>query len=250
MVYYSYTLMIRLREQILCPVPLPHSPLIMTSKVKLSQNTIDVLGNYCSINSSIVFRKGNVIRTISNAENILSKYTCEESFPDDFAIYDLSQFLVGLGLFDSPELDFMGRDFVTIRGGRQSAKYYFSDPEITLKSAPEKNVKFPGGNIEFDVTSQDLSNLGKASRCYDLPDLTFDTTKGNIRLILKDKENDTTNTFEQNVDGTFDQEYSLNIKYENVRLVLGDYHVKVSDQLISEWSHKNLDLTYYIALEP
>ena len=58
--------------------------------VTLSRTTLDVLKNYATINSSIVFRKGNKLRTISNAENILSQFTSEEVFPTDFAIYDLS----------------------------------------------------------------------------------------------------------------------------------------------------------------
>ena len=220
------------------------------SQVTLSTQTLNVLKNYSTINSSIVFRKGNVIRTISNAENILAKYTSEESFPTDFAIYDLGQFLSGLSLFDNPQLDFASGDFVTIRSGGRSAKYYFSDPEITLKSAPEKNVKFPGGDISFDISAEDLFALQKASSVYDLPDLTFDTTDGSIRLILRDKENDTSNTFEQNASGDFQGEFSLDVKIENIRLVPGNYSVKVSSQLISEWTNRDTDLTYYIALEP
>jgi len=220
------------------------------SQVTLSTQTLNVLKNYSTINSSIVFRKGNVIRTISNAENILAKYTSEESFPTDFAIYDLGQFLSGISLFDNPQLDFTSGDFVTIRSGGRSAKYYFSDPEITLKSAPEKNVKFPGGDISFDISAEDLFALQKASSVYDLPDLTFDTTDGSIRLILRDKENDTSNTFEQNASGNFQGEFSLDVKIENIRLVPGNYSVKVSSQLISEWTNRDTDLTYYIALEP
>ena len=47
----------------------------MTSKVKLTKETIGVLTNFVDINQSIVFRKGNTIKTISNAENILAEYT-------------------------------------------------------------------------------------------------------------------------------------------------------------------------------
>ena len=222
----------------------------MTNKVNLTGDTVNILRNYCHINSSIVFRKGNVIRTISNAENILAKYTSDESFPTDFAIYDLPQFLSGLALFDNPELDFSSENYVRINSGRQSVKYYYSDPEITLKSAPEKNVKFPGGDISFDISAEDLFALQKASSVYDLPDLTFDTTDGSIRLILRDKENDTSNTFEQNASGDFQGEFSLDVKIENIRLVPGNYSVKVSSQLISEWTNRDTDLTYYIALEP
>ena len=222
------------------------------SKVTLSKKTLDVLKNFSTINSSIVFRQGSTVRTISNAENILAKFTGEEVFPTDFAIYDLSQFLMGISLFNDPQLEFTSKDFVNIKGGRQCAKYYFSDPEITLKSAPEKNVKFPGSDIQFSLTAEDLGNIQKASAVYSLPDLTFYSEEGSdvIKLILRDKENDTSNTYDITVAGCSTGTYSLDLKIENIRVLPGDYTVKVSQHLISEWTNTNTDLTYYIALEP
>ncbi|AOV61838.1 DNA polymerase processivity factor [Synechococcus phage S-WAM2] len=222
------------------------------SKVILSKKTLDVLKNFSTINSSIVFRKGSTVRTISNAENILAKFTGEEVFPNDFAIYDLSQFLSGISLFSDPQLEFDNESFVNIRGGRQSARYYFSDPEITLKSAPEKNVKFPGADLQFNLTGEDLIALQKASAVYSLPDLTFQSEEGSneIKLILRDKENDTSNTYDLTVAGCSTGTYSLDVKIENIRLLPGDYNVKVSKHLISEWTNQSVDLTYYIALEP
>jgi len=222
------------------------------SKVILSKKTLDVLKNFSTINSSIVFRKGSTVRTISNAENILAKFTGEEVFPTDFAIYDLSQFLSGISLFNDPQLEFTSNDFVSIRGGRTSAKYYFSDPEITLKSAPEKNVNFPGADLQFTLTGDDLIALQKASAVYSLPDLTFQSEEGSneIKLILRDKENDTSNTYDLTVAGCSTGTFSLDVKIENIRVLPGDYSVKVSKHLISEWSNVNVDLTYYVALEP
>ena len=222
------------------------------SKVILSKKTLDVLKNFSTINSSIVFRKGSTVRTISNAENILAKFTGEEVFPSDFAIYDLSQFLSGISLFNDPQLEFTSGDYVSIRGGRQSAKYYFSDPEITLKSAPEKNVNFPGADLQFNLTGEELIQLQKASAVYSLPDLTFQSEEGSdtIKLILRDKENDTSNSYDLTVAGCSTGTYSLDVKIENIRLLPGDYTVKVSKHLISEWTNTNVDLTYYIALEP
>ena len=222
------------------------------SKVTLSKKTIDVLQNFSTINSSIVFRKGSTVRTISNAENILAKFTGEEVFPTDFAIYDLSQFLSGISLFNDPQLEFTSSDFVSIRGGRQSAKYYFSDPEITLKSAPEKNVNFPGADLQFNLTGEDLIALQKASAVYGLPDLTFQSEEGldTIKLILRDKENDTSNTYDLSVAGCCTGTFSLDVKIDNIRVLPGDYSIKVSKALISEWTNQNVDLTYYVALEP
>tara|TARA_B100001939_G_scaffold197789_1_gene170201 strand:- start:532 stop:1203 length:672 start_codon:yes stop_codon:yes gene_type:complete len=222
------------------------------SKVILSEQTLDVLKNFSTINSSIVFREGSTVRTISNAENILAKFTGEEVFPTDFAIYDLSQFLGGISLFNDPQLEFTSNDFVSIRGGRTSAKYYFSDPEITLKSAPERNVNFPGADIQFTLSAEDLLALRKASAVYGLPDLTFQSEEGldTIKIILRDKENDTSNTYDITVAGCTSGTFSLDLKIDNIRVLPGDYTVKVSKSLISEWQHSTIDLTYYVALEP
>ena len=251
MEFSFYTSMTNEQQQTLHPLVPPPSPLTMTNKVNLTGDTVNILRNYCHINSSIVFRKGKVIRTIRNAENILAKYTSDESFPTDFAIYDLPQFLSGLALFDNPELDFSSENYVRINSGRQSVKYYYSDPEITLKSAPEKNVKFPGGDITFELNAEDLKKLYKAAAVYHLPDLNITTTGGKIELVLHDNDNDTSNTFKIGVQGTYtNQDLDLDIKMENVRVMERDYNVKVSSQLISEWTSSDDKLTYYIALEP
>ena len=47
--------------------------------VTLTKTTESILSNFSTINSSIVFKKGNTVRTISNAENILAKFTSEET---------------------------------------------------------------------------------------------------------------------------------------------------------------------------
>ena len=159
---------------------------------------------------------------------------------------------MGISLFNDPQLEFTSKDFVNIKGGRNSAKYYFSDPEITLKSAPERNVNFPGADIQFNLTADDLLSLRKASAVYGLPDLTIYSEEGlgDIKIILRDKENDTSNTYDITVSGDCTGTYSLDLKIDNIRVLPGDYTVKVSKSLISEWKHSTINLTYYVALEP
>ena len=220
-----------------------------TSTVALSQTTLNILKNFATINASIVITKGNVLRTISNAENIVASAVVEETFPQTFAIYDLNQFLSGMSLFDNPVLVFDNSDYVTIQGGRSRTKYYFSDPEITLKTSPNKKVNYPGSDIQFNLTASDISGIQKAKAIYDIPDLNI-TTKEEIVLFVKNNEDTGSNTYELIVPGTFEGEHCLKIKVDNIRLLTGDYSVGVSKQYITEWKNLNLDLTYYIALEP
>ena len=73
--------------------------------MKLSDSTINILKNFSSINQSLLFKSGKKLRTISVMKNILAEVEVTEEFPKDFGIYDLNQFLNGLSLHQSPELD-------------------------------------------------------------------------------------------------------------------------------------------------
>jgi len=224
----------------------------MTTNVPLSAQTLSILKNFCQINPSIVVKKGNTLKTISPAENIISVASINEEFPQDFSIYELNQFMSGLSLFDSPTLIFDNQDYLTIKDSATSrrVKYYFSDPTITLKTAPDKAVKFPGSNVEFTISSKTIESLLRASSVYSLPDLTVITDDGKITLAVGDRENDTSNTFEQIIPGNTTGDYKFYMKIENLRLLPGDYTVKISEFLISEWRNAAHDLVYYIALEP
>ena len=45
-------------------------------------------------------------------------------------------------------------------------------------------------------------------------------------------------------------EFSFNFKVENIKVLPGTYDVVVSQKLLSRFTSKNHDLTYFIALEP
>ena len=231
-----------------------------TKTLTISEETYQILVNFSTINSSIVFKKGNLIRTIANAENILGEYVSEEYIPQDFAIYDLSEFISAIGICardDSlPTLHFDNDDYVTIKGGNLSIRYYFSDPQITLKVAPEKEVKFPGSNISFTINQSDLKNLRDALAKFNLPEVLFRSRDGKVTVHGVDTENATSNTFWMDFpSGQSTGDFDLTLNTENLRVARNyDYHVKVSEHLLSEWAvvgpTKDLQLKYYIALEP
>ena len=74
--------------------------------MKLSSQTINVLKNYASINQGIVFKKGNVVSTMSAQKNILSEATIPDEFPQGFGVYDLNNFLSVISLNKDPEIEF------------------------------------------------------------------------------------------------------------------------------------------------
>ena len=89
----------------------------------------------------------------------------------------------------------------------------------------------------------------KAAAVYQLPDLSAIGKDGSIRLLVRDKKNDTSNEFAVTV-GETDKNFVFNFKVENIRIIPGSYDVIVSSKLLSKFSNSKLNLTYFIALEP
>ena len=216
--------------------------------MKLSDKTISVLKNFSSINQSILFKEGNKLRTISVMKNILAEATVSEDFSRDFGIYDLNQFLNGLSLHQDPELDFAQDGYVVIREGRSRSKYFFADPNVIV-TPPEKAITLPSEDVSFQLSTEQLDKLLKASAVYQLPDLSAIGENGVVKLVVRDKKNDTSNDYAVVV-GETDNEFCFNFKVENIKVLPGTYEVVVSQKLLSRFTSKNHDLTYYIALEP
>ena len=129
--------------------------------MKLSDKTLSLLKNFSSINQSILFKEGNKLRTISVMKNILAEATIPEDIPKDFGIYDLNQFLNGLGLHNSPELDFKNEGYVFIREGKMRSKYFFADPNVIV-TPPEKAINLPSEDACFELNTDQMEKLLKA----------------------------------------------------------------------------------------
>ena len=217
--------------------------------MKLSDKTFSLLKNFSAINQSILFKRGNTLRTMSVMKNILAEADIEDEIPQDFAIYDLTRFLNGISLFEEPELDFKNDSHLTIRDGKSKrTKYFFADPSVIV-APPEKSIELPTEDVTFSLDSNNLIDLLKASAVYGLPDLSAVGEAGVIKLVVRDKKNDTSNEFAINV-GETDREFSFNFKVENIKILAGSYNVVISEKLLSRFVNENYNLTYFIALEP
>ena len=216
--------------------------------MKLSDKTLSLLKNFSSINQSILFKEGSSLRTISVMKNILAEATITETFPKDFGIYDLNQFLNGLNLHQTPELDFENDKYVMIREGKSRSKYFFADPSVIV-TPPDKEIVLPSEDVCFVLNTQQLDKLLKAAAIYQLPDLSAVGEAGVVKLVVRDKKNDTSNDFSIVV-GETDSIFTFNFKVENIKILPGSYEVVISQKLLSRFTSTDRDLKYYIAMEP
>lgn len=213
--------------------------------MKISDKTKQILKNFAQINNTIYIREGKTLSTIAVTKNIFSRATVSEEFPMSFAIYDLNQFLNGISLFADPEIEFDNTSYLSIRSGRTKVKYFFCDPDL-LVSPPEKSIEFPSYEFKFDLSSDTLDSLIRSASVYGLPDLCLESGGGEVCLVTKDKDNETSNTVSYVV-GESEVPFSFNFKVENIKIIPGDYQVEVTKRAAHFVCG---DLEYFIALEP
>ena len=214
--------------------------------MKLTSNTISILKNFSTINQNLMVKTGNTLSTMSAMKNIVAQAEVTETFPQEFAIYDLNEFLSALSLFEEPELNFQNQ-YVTItqEGSRKNLKYWFSDPEVV--TTPSKAIVMPSTEVTFNLSSDTLSEIQKAAAVIGAPDMAL--VDGS--LMVTDKKNDTANAYETGLDAKeTDADYKFWFKVENLKLMSGSYDVEVSSKNISHFVNSAVGVEYWIALEP
>lgn len=215
--------------------------------MKISTNTRDVLKNFSTINSGIRVKQGNKVETISNMKNILAVATVSEEFPKDFAIYNLPEFLGATSLLEDPDFEFNDAS-LSIADDSSSLSYFYASEGMVI--APDKIITMPDAEISFDISTQLLNDLNKAASVLGVNDLILESDGTKVTLTVKDKKNTTSNTFSRIVGEGNGDTYTMYFKIENLKVLEGSYAVSVSSKGISHFNNKDIDLEYFIALEP
>jgi hypothetical protein len=215
--------------------------------MKISTTTRDVLKNFSTINSGIRVKQGNKVETISNMKNILAVATVSEEFPKDFAIYNLPEFLGATSLLEDPDFEFNDAS-LSIADDSSSLSYFYASEGMVI--APDKIITMPETEISFDISTQLLNDLNKAASVLGVNDLILESDGTKVTLTVKDKKNTTSNTFSRIVGEGNGDTYTMYFKIENLKVLEGSYAVSVSSKGISHFNNKDIDLEYFIALEP
>lgn len=214
--------------------------------MNLSKETLALIRNFAGINGSIMLKEGNTLSTISEGKNVMAMATITESFPQDFGIYDLSEFLGAVGIFNNTVLDFQDK-YVTISDGGTSKIKYFAAGENIVKAAPS-TIKFPEPDVSFTLTHDQLAMILKTSSALKAGDVAITGDGTTLRVIVSDKKNATSNAYQVDL-GETDQTFKANVKVENLKMLPGDYEVGISSKKISRFRNTATDLTYYVAIE-
>ena len=213
--------------------------------MKISESTLVILKNFAAINKSILVKPGCVLSTISEMKTIFAKATVQETFPAQFAIYELSKFLGVLSLFNDPEIEFNEKN-MKISSGKQSLLYTYADASMIV-TPPEKDITFPSPDIEFNVTQEELQRVVRSAGVLQLPEITVVGDGSVIRLCSGNSKNPSADTFMVDV-GTTEKTFNMVFKAENaMKLISTDYNVKISSKGLSLFTSNTV--SYYVPTE-
>ena len=218
------------------------------TKMKISKQTLTILKNFTSINSNLLVKPGNKIATVAPAKNVMAEVTVDEKFETEFGIWDMNKFLGTISLFKDSEFDFEEK-YVTIMGGNgSSVKYYYSEPK--LLTVPTKSITMPEAAVEFDLTETIFDEIVRASSVLQLPHLSITAEGTSLVGIVCDKNDPTGNQFRVTL-GEYKgkADFSFDFRIENLKFLTGEYSVKIAKSVISQFTHKDLSLKYWVALE-
>jgi len=220
----------------------------MENKMKVSERTTNLLKNYASINQSIEFREGNILKTVSPLNTILASVEIEEEFPQTFPIYELNRFLGTLSLFNNPELDFTDNG-VNVVDDNHKAIYRYCGSSSMFQTPPDKDITFPDAEVNFKLSQDQFKKTINAANTLGLPEIVVEGDGSEILFVVSDTGNPSSDRFSTKV-GTTDKTFCMIFKTENLNKIMeGTYDVSLSSKRISHFKREGDSLQYWIALE-
>lgn len=212
--------------------------------MKFDARVIQILKNFSTINPSIVFKPGKYISTMSQSQSIMGRAEIDQEIEKSFGIHDLSKFISTMSLFSSPDI-IIKDDYMVIKEGSRKVNYVFADPSYIV-SPPDKEIKFPAPEVSFDIGESDLQGLMKAQSILSLPEIAIVGDGSKIFVKALNGENPTSDVYSLEV-GVTEDNFSMVIKAEYLKLLPGDYHVEVSSKGISKFTGNGVE--YFIAVD-
>lgn len=218
--------------------------------VSISNDTLSILRNFSSINPNVALKPGQEVKTISEAKNILAIADIEEDFPVEMGIYDLNEFLSVTNLVADPLLNFSDNHVDIVGSSGSKVKYFFSDSSIL--TTPQKDITMPDCEVEVSFTNDTLSQIRKAASALGHNEMSISATDGGVNVKVFDSKDSSANIYNMQLANDSDYkegQFEFIINIANLKLLDGDYDVKISSKLISEWKNVSKPVRYYIALE-
>jgi hypothetical protein len=214
--------------------------------MQISAATLATLKNFAQINTNILVREGQELRTISTMKDIFAVAKVEETFEKEFAIYDLTSLLALLTLSENQEVEF-GDLSLKISKDNGEFEYYYADPSIIV-APPNKNVTVDE-HFVFSLTKEELTTIIKAAAIISAPTISFTSKDGKVTLSVGDPKTAASNSFKKVV-GESEHDFNVQLAVGNLKVIPDNYEVVLSKKKFVHFRNEERGLKYWLAAEP
>ena len=215
--------------------------------MKISQNTLDVLKNFSTINTNFMVRQGNVLATKATAGTVFARATVAEDFPQEFGIYDLNSFLALVSLMDDTDIVF-NEDSLTLGNDDGEFHYYYADTNIVVAPPAGQSIPVDDVVFNFKLSRKQLDMILRAAAITSAPAVSIVSEDGTVRLVVGDPETPNSNAFRLPV-GECDRNFTAQMKCEQLKMVLNDYNVSVCGNNVVYFENNDATYQMWVALQ-
>jgi len=220
--------------------------------MKLSENTVNVLKNFSTINQSLQFKSGNVLKTISPTRTVYVEATVSENFPRDFAIYDLNKLLAKVSLYKDAHLEVEDSQLTIATENKKKFDYIrYCSPETVVAPKDGKSITLNDADVScrFSLSHEDLEWMKKSAGISGSPNFVFESDGNVVHFIAADVKDSSADQSKLEIGAGDGRKFKVVMKVENFKLLEGSYDVAISKKGLAQFKHKVMAVNYYIAVE-
>lgn len=217
--------------------------------MKLSNETLNVLKNFATINQGIQFKPGKKLATVSPSKTVLAQANIGDEFTQEFCIYDLNQFLSVHNMVKDCELDFTNSDVIfKSPNGKSKSNYRMTAPDMIVVP-PNKELTLPSVDCSFTLTENDYSSIMNAAKILSSPHIAVRSEGDAIEVVTFDADDNSAHTNSTEVGTGNGKNYSIVFKTENIKMIPGTYEVEISFKGLAHFKNTKDDIQYWVAFE-
>ena len=221
--------------------------------MKISSKTLSLLQSFAQISSNLLVKPGKKLATRNAVNSIQARAVVNETFTQQFAIYDLNQLLSLISVSQNPDIEFSDKSLTIRSENGGEIEYFYADE--SLVTAPNENPPQLEDVYTFKLTASDIQTIVKTASIVSATMLNIVSEKGKVTLSINDPKNSTSHSYKKPL-GDFTSSFNVKMAIDSFKVVADEYNVRVAHAvaksgkvLVFFFESTSSDLTYLIAAD-
>lgn len=221
--------------------------------MKISNKTISLLQSFAQISSNLLVKPGKKLATRNAVNSIQARAVVDETFPQQFAIYDLNQLLSLISVSEHPDIEFGDKSLVIRSANGGETEYFYADE--SLVTVPNENPPQLEDVYTFKLTASDIQTIVKTASIVSATMLSIVSDKGKVTLSINDPKNSTSHSYKKPL-GDATSSFNVKMAIDSFKVVADEYNVRVAHAvaktgkvMVFFFESTSSDLTYLIAAD-